>query len=156
MMRTCMASVGLVVCGLLVAGCDTTNSAAKKADEVAKKAAGEVKEAAKDVKEGAKEAAKEVKEGAKEVAQEAKEGAKKAADAAKLAVLKPVEDALPKIEEKIKALSGESATKAKQKFEEFKKLLEQFKSAAPEKWESLKDGLMKSFDDLKKLVGMDK
>jgi DNA anti-recombination protein RmuC len=167
MMRTWMASVGLVVCGLLVAGCDSTNSAAKKVEEGAKKAASEATEGAKkaagEAKEVAKQAAGEAKEvakqaagEAKEVAKAAKEKAKEAADAAKLAVLKPVEEALPKIEEKIKGLSGESATKAKEKFEEFKKLLEQFKSAAPEKWESLKAGLMKSFDELKKLVGIDK
>jgi hypothetical protein len=71
-------------------------------------------------------------------------------------VIKPVEEALPKIEEKLKGLSGESATKAKEKFEEFKKLLEQFKTAAPDKWEALKEGLVKAYDDLKKLVGLEK
>jgi hypothetical protein len=35
-------------------------------------------------------------------------------------------------------------------------LLEKFKSAAPDKWESLKEGLVKAFDELKKLVGLDK
>lgn len=49
-----------------------------------------------------------------------------------------------------------SATKAKEKLEQFKQLLEQFKSAAPDKWESLKDGLMQAFTELKKLVGIDK
>jgi hypothetical protein len=137
-----MASVGFVACALLVAGCD---NAAKKAEEEARKAAGEVQEVA-------RKTANEVKG----VAKEAKEGAKGAADAAKLEVLKPVEEALPKIEEKIKGLSGESATKAQEKLKEFKELLEQCKSAAPEKWQSLKDGLMKSFDELKKLAGMEK
>jgi hypothetical protein len=138
MMRAWVAGVGFVACALLVAGCD---GAAKKAEEGVKGAAGEVREVA-------KKAAGEVREVAK--------GTKETADAAKLAVLKPVEEALPKIEEKIKGLSGESATKAREKLEEFKKLLEQFKSAAPEKWQSLKDGLMKSFDELKKLAGMER
>jgi hypothetical protein len=76
--------------------------------------------------------------------------AKEAVDAAKLAVLKESEDVLPKIEEKIKGLTGETATKAKEKLEEFKKLLEEFKSAAPGKWESLKEELMNKFAELKK------
>jgi hypothetical protein len=133
MMRISIAGVGLLVCGLL-AGCNPATDAAKKVEQGAKKAAGHAVEAAK----------------------EAKESAKEAIDAAKVAVLKPIQDALPKIEEKIKGLSGENATKAKEKFEEFKRLLEQFKAAAPDKWESLKEGLMKQFDELKKLVGLEK
>jgi hypothetical protein len=78
------------------------------------------------------------------------------ADEAKLAFLNPIHEALPNIEEKIMGLNGESATKAKEKLEGFKKLLEEFKSTAPGKWEAQKDGLMKSFDELKKLVGIDK
>ena len=75
---------------------------------------------------------------------------------ARLAAVKLVEEELPKVEEKIKGLSGESATKAKEKFEQFKKLLQQFKLAAPDKWEALKEGLMKEYDELKKLVGLAK
>src|SRR5262245_44558834 len=114
MIRTWMVGIGFAVCGLLAAGCEAANSAAKKAGE------------------GAKEAAKQVKETAKEVA-----------DTAKTAVLKPIQAAMPQIEEKIKGLSGETLTKAKEKFEAFKKLLEQFQSAAPDKWETLKGELMK-------------
>jgi hypothetical protein len=131
MLRAWMLSVGFVVLGLLAAGCDTAKNAATKVEEGAKKGASQ----------------------AEELAKRAKEDVKEVADKAKLAVIKPIEEELPKIEEKIKHLSGESATKAKEKFEEFKKLLEQFKSAAPDKWESLKEGLMKEFEELKKLVG---
>jgi hypothetical protein len=134
MLRTWKLSVGFVVLGLLAAGCDQAKNAATKVEERAKKEATQ----------------------AEELAKRAKEGVKEAGDKARLAVVKPVEAELPKIEDKIKELSGESATKAKAKFEEFKKLLEQFKSAAPDKWESLKDGLMKEFDELKKLVGLAK
>jgi hypothetical protein len=134
MTRIWKAGVAFVLCGLLIAGCEKASSAAKKVEEGAKKAASQAKEAAKDAKESAKEAT----------------------EAARVAVLKPIEDALPKIEEKIKGLKEESATKAKAKLEEFTKLLKQFKAAAPEKWEALKDGLMKAFEELKKLVGMDK
>ena len=134
MLRTRTLSVGFVVLGLLAAGCDQAKNAATRVEERAKKEASR----------------------AEDLAKRAKEGVKEAADKARLAVIKPVEEELPKIGEKIKGLSGESATKAKAKFEEFKKLLEQFKSAAPDKWESLKDGLMKEFDELKKLVGLAK
>ena len=132
MTRTWMMSVGFVAVGLLAAGCGSADNAVKKAEQEAKKVAGE----------------------AKELAKHAKEEAKEVADEARVAVVKPIEEALPKIEEKIKGLSGDSATKAKAKFEEFKKSLAQFKSAAPGKWESLKDDLVKEFDELKKLVGL--
>jgi hypothetical protein len=135
MVRTCVLSVGFfVVLGLLAAGCDTAKNAATRVEAGAKKEAGQ----------------------ATDLAKRAKEDVKEAADKARLAVLKPVEEELPKIEEKIKGLSGESATQAKEKFEAFKKSLEQFKSAAPDKWESLKDGLMKEFEELKILVGLGK
>ena len=138
MVRIWMLSVGFVVLGLLAAGCDTAKNAATRVEEEAKQEASQAKDLAKRAKE------------------EAKEDVKEAADKARLAVIKPVEEELPKIEEKIKGLTGESATKAKEKFEQFKKLLQEFKSAAPDKWEALKDGLMKDFDELKKLVGLAK
>ena len=138
MVRTWMLSVGFVVLGLLAAGCDTAKDAATRVKEEAKKEASQAKDLAKRAKE------------------EVKEDVKEAADKARLAVIKPVEEELPKIEEKIKELSGESATKAKAKFEEFKKRLEEFKSAPPDKWESLKDELLKEFEELKKLVGLAK
>ena len=134
MARTWMLSVGFVVLGLLAAGFDTAKNAATKVEEKAKQEASQ----------------------AEDLAKRAKEGVKEAADKARLAVIKPVEEELPRIEEKIKGLSGDSATKAKEKFEEFKERLGQFKSAAPDKWESLKDGLMKEFEELKKLVGLAK
>jgi hypothetical protein len=123
--------IGFVVLGLLAAGCDTAKNAATKVEA-------------------------EVKKESTDLAKRAKEDVKEVAEKARLAVIKPIEEELPKIEEKIKGLSGETATKAKEKFEAFKKLLDQFKSAAPDKWESLKDGLLKEFEELKKLVGMSK
>jgi hypothetical protein len=134
MVRTWVLSVGFAVLGSLAAGCDSAKNAATRVEAGAKKEASQ----------------------ATDLAKRAKEDVKEAADKARLAVIKPVEEELPKIEEKIKGLSGESATQAKEKLEAFKKLLEQFKSAAPDKWESLKDGLMKEFDELKKLVGLGK
>jgi hypothetical protein len=149
MTRTWLTAFGLLVSGLLIAGCDAANNAAKKTEEGAKKAAGQAKEAA-------KEGVKEMKEVAKEAGEKTKEMAKDAVEAAKSTVLKPIMDAMPKLEEKLKGLSGESATKAKEAFEQFKKKLEEFKSAAPDKWEALKEGLLKEFAELKKLLGMEK
>ena len=45
-------------------------------------------------------------------------------------------------------------TKAQEKYESVKKMVEELKSVGPDKWESLKDGLTKAFDELKKLVGL--
>jgi hypothetical protein len=134
MVRAWVPYSGFVVLGLLAAGCDTAKNAATKVEAEAKAGASQ----------------------AKDLAKHAKDDVKEAAEKAKLAVIKPIEEELPKIEEKIKGLSGETATKAKEKFEAFKKLLDQFKSAAPDKWEALKDGLLKEFEELKKLVGMAK
>ena len=124
--------LGLLVtaCGLFALGCDNAKTAASKAQDAAKSA--------------------------EYSAQGAKEAALKAAEAAKTAVVKPIEEALPKIEEKIKGLSGDALTKAKEKYEAFKKLVEEFKSAGPDKWESLKEGLTKAFAELKTMVGLDK
>src|SRR6516162_8122806 len=125
MVRTWVLSVGFVVLGLLAAGCDSAKNAATRVEEGAKKEASR----------------------ATDLAKRAKDDVKEAADKARLAVIKPVEEELPKIEEKIKDLSGESTTKAKAKFEGFKKRLEEFKSAPPDQWESLKDELMKEFEE---------
>src|SRR5262245_12655044 len=93
-----------------------------------------------------------LKEGAAGAGDRASELAKEAAAKAKEGVVKPVTDMYPKIEEKIKAMSGDAAKTAGTKFEELKKLVEEFKTS--DKWESLKDGLMAKFDELKKLVGL--
>ena len=114
---------GLVVCTLL-AGCDKANTAAKRAEEEAKKAGAEAKELAKESEEKAK-----------------------------VAVVRPIEEALPKIEDKIKGLSGEAATKAKEKLADLKRLLEEVKTSAPAQWNSLKERLERSFEELKKAVG---
>jgi hypothetical protein len=127
MIRTWIATVGLAVCGLLVAGCDQSAGTSKSGGEELRKDLNKIKNAASE-----------------------------AADVAKAKVVKPIEEALPLIEDKIKGLSGEAATKAKGGFESLKKHLEEFKTAAPDKWESLKDAMVKEFDELKKLVGLNK
>jgi hypothetical protein len=134
MLRAFVPGCWLVAFALLTPGCEQAKTKASQAGDVAKKAAADATEAAKSAVASAKEAA----------------------ESAKTAVLKSIEDGLPKVEEKIKGLSGDAATKAKEQFEAFKKHLGEFKSSAPDKWESLKSNLVKEFDDLKKLVGMDK
>jgi hypothetical protein len=129
-----LLGIGTLLCCSLATGCDST--AAKKVEEKSKEGVQAVKSA--------------TKEGVKEV----KEAAAGAVDKAKEAVVKPMQELLPKIEDKIKSMSGDAKTKATEKLEEVKKLLEEAKTAAPDKWETLKSKLATALDDLKKLVGM--
>ena len=140
MIRKLMMTLGVVGAGFLATGCGGGSSGAPG------------KETIKDLKEKASEAGKEMKEKATEAGKEVKEAAAKAGEAAKAAFIKPIQDALPKIEEKMKGLSGDSLAKAKVKFDEIKKLLADFDKAGPDKWESLKEGVTKAFEELKKLV----
>ena len=128
--------MGIVVACALAGGCDST--AAKKVEEKSKAGVEAVKSA--------------TKEGVKEV----KEAAASAADMARDAVVKPIQELLPKIEDKIKSMSGDAKAKASEKLEEVKKLLEEVKAAAPDKWEALKSKLATALDELKKMVGMEK
>jgi hypothetical protein len=106
----------------------------------------------------AKKVEEKSKEGVQAVKSATKEGVKEAAagglDMAKESVVKPIQELLPKIEDKIKSMSGDAKTNAAEKLEEVKKLLEEVKAAAPAKWEALKSKLATAFDELKKLVGM--
>jgi hypothetical protein len=51
---------------------------------------------------------------------------------------------------------GDAKIKAAEKLEEVKRLLEEVQPTSPERRESLKSGLAKAIDELKKMVGMDK
>ncbi len=88
----------------------------------------------------------------KDIKEKVTEGTKEAADKAKEVVVKPMVDMYPKIEEKIKGLSGDAAKVAGEKFDSFKKLVEEFKTS--DKWVSLKDDLLAKFEELKKAVGL--
>jgi hypothetical protein len=136
MKPTFLLGTGFLVSFALALGCDST--AAKKVEEKSKAGVEAVKSAA--------------KEGVKEV----KEAAAGAADMARDAVVKPIQELLPKIEDKIKGMSGDAKAKATEKLEEVNKLLQEVKAAAPDKWESLKSKLATALDELKKMVGMDK
>jgi hypothetical protein len=137
MKRTFLMGMGFLACCALAWGCEASQ-ATKKVEEKTKEGVSAIKSA--------------TKEGVKDV----KEAAKGAAEMARDAVINPIQELLPKIQEKISHLNGEAKAKATEKLEEVKNLLEDAKAAAPDKWESLKSQLAKAFDELKKMVGMDK
>jgi hypothetical protein len=120
----------MIALALLIVGCEQAKQKESQAEAVAKKVAVDAKEAA--------------------------ASAKEAVEAAKAAISKKMEEGLPKIEEKINGLSGETKIKAQEKFEEVKKSLAEFKSTAPDKWEALKAKVTEQYEELKKMVGMDK
>lgn len=92
----------------------------------------------------------------KVVADKGKEIGDKAASALETArkeVMDKIGDT-SKIEEKIKGLTGDAQTKAKEKWDAFKKMYEEFKAAPMDKMGELKDKLMAAFEDLKKMVNL--
>ena len=129
MLRKIVVVLAFVAGMSLVAGCDVPKSAAEKAKEDAEKA---VKEGEKKAKEGEKEAKAKLEE----------------------SVVKPITAGIPKIEEKIKELTGDQQKEATNKLAELKKSLEDFKSLDATKMDEAKDKLLKEFEDLKKLVGL--
>jgi hypothetical protein len=141
MKRRLVLSFGFLASALLAAGCGSESDAAKKVGERTKQVAGAVQQGAKNVAEGAKDLGKRA-------AEQGKEGA----EAVKLAFIKVIEEGLPKIQEKMKSLTGASAAKAKEAYEALKNKLEECKSAGPDKWESLKEGISKDYEALKHLV----
>jgi hypothetical protein len=139
MMRTIVGGCGFVAIVLMAAGCDAAKTSTM--GTVARRAAAAARTAADD---------------AKDAAGKAVDAAKDAVASAKEAVSKKIEEGLPKIQDKINALSGDAKIKAQEKFDELKKSLSEFKETAPDKWEALKAKATEQFDELKKLVGMDK
>jgi hypothetical protein len=164
MSRTLASPAVFLALALLMAGCDAgpTNrmAAARKAADQARAAA---EEAAVHAKEAAEKGAAAAKESAEKAAAEAKESAGKAAEAAKEAVMaakdavaKKFDENLPKIQEKINSLSGDAKSRAQTKYNELKKTYEEAKASAPDKWEALKTKAMEQYEELTKMVGMDK
>ena len=83
--------------------------------------------------------------------------AKRGADAAATAggdIKKNVEEALPKIEEKIKTLTGEKAKQASDAFTALKKMFDEFKAAPADKTKELLAPLVAKFTELKTMVGL--
>ena len=79
---------------------------------------------------------------------------KEAMEVAKKKIADPIKEAYPKIEDKIKGLSGDVATKAKTKFDEVKKLVEDFLASPGDKMSELGTKLTDAFGELKKMVGL--
>lgn len=131
-MRKLLLASGLAAVGVFAVGCDTATSGAKKAEDTAKGAA----------------------KGAQVAADKAKDAAAVAGDAAKETVVKPVEGMYEKVEEKLKAMSGDTLTKAKEQFEAVKRLVTEFKASPAEGMAAIKDKLMTAVTELKKLVGL--
>lgn len=73
---------------------------------------------------------------------------------AKKKVVEPIQEALPKIEEKIKSLSGDDMAKAKEKLEAIKKLIAEFTEAPADKFTQIGEKLKVEFEALKKHVGL--
>jgi hypothetical protein len=65
-----------------------------------------------------------------------------------------MEDLYPKIEEKIKGLTGDANSKAAAAFAAVKKLIEEFKASPADKYKDLMGGITSKFDELKKMVGL--
>lgn len=91
---------------------------------------------------------------AKDTVDKAKADADKAEKEAKESVLKPITDMYPKIEEKMKTLTGDKLKDATAKFDELKKVVESFKTAAPDKIAAAKTQMTKLFAELKEMLGL--
>jgi len=157
MLRKLVVGLALVAGFGLVVGCEETKKASEKgkdAGDKIKDLSEKAKESAEKAGEKAKEAGAKVGEKAKEVGEKATEAGEKAVKAGKDAVVKSVSDAMPKIEEKIKDLSGDKLQQATAKLKELKSLLEDFKTSDAASWEASKEKLMKVFEELKKMVGL--
>jgi vacuolar-type H+-ATPase subunit E/Vma4 len=165
MIRKMAFGFGLLAAVTFAVGCDAGSSAAKKAETgareakgaagTAEKAADQAKEAAKEAKEAAKEASHSAVEAGKSAVEKGKDMTKEAADKLKEGVVKPVSDFLPKAEEKLKGLSGDAATKGKEKLEAVKKLIEEFKAAPSEKLGEMKDKVIAAVKELAKTAGLE-
>ncbi len=69
-------------------------------------------------------------------------------------IKKKVEDALPKIEEKIKGLTGDKAKEANDSLVSLRKTLEEFKAAPKDKLAELTATLTTKLAELNKMVGL--
>lgn len=176
MTRNLLLGVGLA--GLIgVVGCDPKGSTgsstpADKMKEGAKNAGEKLKDLGEKAKDGAenlgdkvKDAAAKsgpaIKEGAEKLGDKIKEGAEKVGEKSKEAYekvkaefIKPIIDAYPDYETKMKGLTGDAATKAKEKYELVKKYVKEFSESPADKGEEIKVKLKEAIADLKKTLGL--
>jgi hypothetical protein len=147
MVRKMVLGLGLLAASLFAVGCNSASSGAKVPDS-------EKKDVTTMMKEKAGEAAKDAKEAVKDAAKDAKEAVKDAKEWTKEHISKAIEDDLPKVEEKIKAMSGDAGKKAKEAFEAFKKQFDEFKAAPADKIREQGEKLKEAFAKLKTQVGL--
>jgi hypothetical protein len=91
---------------------------------------------------------------AEKAADRAKEAAGQAGDAARENVVKPIREALPGIEAKMKTMAGDALALAKEKYEAVKRLLAEFETAPADKLKDVGERLTQAFADLKRQVGL--
>ena len=164
MFRKLMFGFALTAGAGLTVGCEAskdsskepnkTMASAKSTGEMMKERMDKGKEALKDGADKGKDAVNAGVEKGKEAAKDGADAAKAMMDKAKTELVKPMEDLYPKIEEKIKGLTGETSTKATAAFAAVKKLVEEFKASPADKYKELMGGLTSKFDELKKMVGL--
>ncbi len=78
-----------------------------------------------------------------------------AAKALKSDTLKPIESAMASIPEKINALAADKKPAAQEAYESLKKMVIEFKEAAPEKLSALAKTLTEKFKELKAMIGLE-
>jgi hypothetical protein len=147
MVRQLVLGLGLAAAAVFAVGCNSGSSGTKVADS-------EKKDVTTMMKEKAGEAAKEAKEAVKDAAKDAKEAVKDAKEWTKEHVTKAIEEDLPKVEAKIKGMSGDAGTKAKEAFAAFKKQFDEFKDAPADKIREQGEKLKEAFAKLKTQVGL--
>ena len=79
---------------------------------------------------------------------------KEVATEGKDALVKKIEEYYPKFEDKIKSLTGDASTKAKDAFEALKKQVTEFKAAPADKLKEMGDALTVKFEELKKTLSL--
>ena len=95
--------------------------------------------------------AKKLGDSAKDVGEKLSE---EAAKTLKADTLKPIEDALPAITDKIKALPADAQAGAQKTFDALKQLVADFKAAPADKLKDMARSLVGKFEELKKMVGL--
>jgi len=126
MIRAATLAIGVAIAAVLTAGCDDKKSS------VLSNAPSDVQSMADDAK---KQAAMTMAKG-------------------KAEFIKPIEALIPKIEEKIKDMTGDAKTAATNKLGDLKTLITDFMAAGPDKWEGMKTKITDTVAELKKMVGL--
>ena len=140
-MRTTILAGGLAAAGLLTGGCEPAKPTAPTP-------------ATRTAEARARDAGAAVGRAADQVGDAAVKAAGTAGDAAKENVVKPVEEMYPKVEDRLKGLTGDAAATAKDKYARVKTLVAEFRAASADGLAAAKDKLLAAVEELKKAVGL--